>query len=76
MDGYYGTYVDDEHIDNHSCDDADDDTYGHTGVDTNHKHDSNVAVGVAHDAGAAPFQTRSDQTVPDPKLVYVSLVSA
>ena len=52
MDESYGTYVDDEYVDNHDYDDIDDDTDDDT-VDANdHKKDSYTAVGAAPDAGA------------------------
>ena len=51
MDEAYGTYVDDEYIDNHDYDDGTDD-------DTDHKKDSYNA------AGAAPIH-RPDQAIPD-----------
>ena len=41
MDESYGTYVDDEYVDNHDYDDADDDTDD----DNDHKKDSYTAAG-------------------------------
>ena len=46
----YGTYVNDEYVDNHDYDDDTDD-------DNDHKKDSYTA------AGAAPTQTRPDQAL-------------
>ena len=60
MDGSYGTYVDDECIDNHDYDDDTDDN-------NDHKKDSYTAAGAAPDAGAAPTHTRPDQTRPKTK---------
>ena len=58
----YGTYVDVEYFDNH---DYDDDTDDDTDDDNDHKKDSYTAAGAAPDAGAAPIQTRPDQTTAD-----------
>ena len=54
MDESYGTYVDDEYIDNRDYDDDTDD-------DNDHKKDSYTAAGAAPDAGAAPIQARYDK---------------
>ena len=50
MDESYGTYVDDEYLDNHDYDDTDDDTDD----DNDHKKDSYTAAGAAPDACASP----------------------
>ena len=64
----YGTYVNDEYVDNHYYDDDnddgtdddtnDDDADDDTDDDNEHKKDSCTAAGAAPDAGAAPTQTR------------------
>ena len=59
MDGSYGTYVDDEYVDNHDYDDdtdgdTDDDIDDDTDDDNDHKKDSYTAASAAPDAGAAP----------------------
>ena len=51
MDESYGTYVDDDYIDNH---DYDDDIDHDTDDDTDHKKESYTAAGAAPDADAAP----------------------
>ena len=55
----YGTYVNDEYVDNHDYDDdtddgTDDDTDNDTDDDNDHKKDSYTAADAAPDAGAAP----------------------
>ena len=56
----YGSYTNDEYVDNHDYDDDTDD-------DNDHKKDSYTA------AGAAPTQTRPGQSGPSqtPKILYV-----
>ena len=49
----YGTYVNDEYVDNHDYDDSDDNTDDESDDDNDHKKDSYTA------AGAAPTQTQA-----------------
>ena len=68
MDESYGTHVDDEYVDDHDYDGADDDTDD----DKDHKKDSYIYIYTA--AGAAPTKTRRHQEVIEVKI-YPKLVS-
>ena len=57
----YGTYVDDEYVDNHDYDSGTDD-------DTDHKKDRYTAAGGGAPTQTSPGHARPSQT---PKILYV-----
>ena len=61
MDESYGTYVDDDYIDNHDYGDD-------TDYDNDYNKDNYTAAGAAPDAGAAPTQARPGRVRP---LIYL-----